>query len=58
MRCVVTDLSQRGASIAMENADQLPDDFVLLLGASEDMRRDCRVVRRGKLALGVSFRRR
>lgn len=55
VRCLVTDLSQRGASISVEKADQLPDNFVLLLAASEDMRRDCKVVRRGKIALGVRF---
>ncbi len=58
IRCLVTDLSQHGAAISVENADQLPDDFVLLLAASEDMRRDCKVVRRGKIALGVRFQKR
>jgi hypothetical protein len=58
LRCVVTDLSQSGASISIEHADQLPDDFVLFLAASESMRRVCTVVRRGKTALGVRFQKR
>jgi hypothetical protein len=53
--CAISDISERGARLVLENDDKLPDRFVLLLTAKGDTRRSCRVVWRTGTTLGVEF---
>jgi hypothetical protein len=54
-RCIVSDISERGARIKIEDTDRVPDRFVLLLARSGAARRFCRVVWRQEGEMGVSF---
>lgn len=53
--CVLSDISDTGARIAVETADELPDRFVLLLSGNGSPRRKCRVVWRQPTQVGVNF---
>ena len=55
--CALSDISQTGAKLDVENAEALPDHFVLLLSRSGRPRRKCRVVWRAPHQLGVEFER-
>lgn len=54
--CTVVDLSQRGARVHCDEADSLPDAFVLYIDGAEAISRVCEVVRRSGANLGVRFR--
>ena len=54
--CLLSDMSETGARIDVENAEQVPDRFVLLLSANGAARRACRVVWRKPNQIGVSFK--
>ena len=51
--CTLSDVSQTGARIAIENAATIPDEFVLVL--RDDLRKRCRTIRRADNSLGVMF---
>lgn len=53
--CSISDVSDSGARLTLENAVELPDTFVLLLTPNGDARRHCRVIWRDGLTLGVKF---
>jgi hypothetical protein len=53
--CSISDISEGGARIALEREETLPDTFMLLLTPSGDARRQCRVIWREGLVLGVKF---
>ena len=53
--CSIVDISEIGARLALENETEIPDEFVLLLTPKGTPRRNCRVVWRDGLALGVEF---
>jgi hypothetical protein len=53
--CSISDISDSGARLALENDVELPDTFVLLLTPNGDARRHCRVIWRDGLTLGVKF---
>ena len=53
--CSISDISDSGARLALENDVELPDTFVLLLTRNGDARRHCRVIWRDGLMLGVKF---
>jgi hypothetical protein len=53
--CMLSDISQTGARIDVETADELPDHFVLLLSGNGSPRRKCRIVWRQPTQVGVSF---
>ncbi len=55
LTCSISDVSETGARIVLEQDEDLPDRFVLLLTASGDARRICRVVWRTGSTLGVEF---
>src|SRR5512146_1268376 len=55
--CFVTDVSQAGARIQMNDATGVPDCFILLLSANGAPRRFCRVAWRKSHQLGVKFAR-
>lgn len=54
-KCVWSDISDRGACINTEDAEDIPDNFVLLLSESGTPRRRCRVIWRKPRQLGVKF---
>lgn len=57
--CVLSDVSDFGARLDVENADNLPDQFVLLLsGRRGSPRRNCRVIWRKPNQVGVEFEKR
>ena len=43
------------ARLALDRDQELPDTFILLLTASGDARRHCRVIWRDGLTVGVEF---
>jgi len=53
--CRVLDVSQTGAKLAIEEADELPQDFILALSTSGPPMRRCRVVWRTQREVGVRF---
>lgn len=59
--CALADISDTGARIDVEKAEELPDQFFLLLSRRHTLttpRRICRVVWRKPGQLGVRFERR
>jgi hypothetical protein len=53
--CVVSDVSETGARIEINDGASVPDCFVLLLSSNGAARRFCRVVWRKPHQLGVKF---
>jgi hypothetical protein len=53
--CAISDISETGARIDVEDSDTLPDTFVLLLSGNGAARRKCRVVWRQPRQIGVTF---
>jgi len=53
--CVVADISDTGAKLDVENAENVPEKFVLLLAKRTGPRRLCRVVWRTEHQIGVHF---
>ena len=53
--CAISDISDTGARIMLENECELPERFILLLTRSGEARRHCRLVWRDGLAAGVEF---
>jgi len=55
--CVVSDVSDSGARIDVQDAKVLPDHFVLMLTSTGSARRFCRVMWRKPMQVGVKFAR-
>jgi hypothetical protein len=55
--CVVSDVSESGARIDVQDSAALPDHFVLMLTSSGSARRFCRVMWRKPNQVGVQFTR-
>lgn len=53
--CVIADISDSGARLRVENADQIPDEFQLLLSARANPKRHCYVVWRTADQIGCQF---
>jgi PilZ domain len=53
--CVLSDVSDTGARIELQDAKNLPDRFLLLLSENGAARRFCRVVWRKARSVGVAF---
>lgn len=53
--CTIADVSHSGARLVLDNDDNLPDKFTLLLSRNGRARRRCRVVWRTGLTVGVEF---
>jgi hypothetical protein len=55
--CMLSDISDTGARIKVDDAETLPDRFFLLLSNRGTARRVCRVVWRKSSQIGVHFER-
>src|SRR5215831_380161 len=55
--CFVTDVSESGARIQVNDADNVPDCFALLLSNNGAPRRFCRAIWRKPHEIGVKFAR-
>jgi hypothetical protein len=55
--CIVSDISENGAKLHVESAEDLPDEFQLLLSGRGGIYRQCRAVWRTKDQIGVQFER-
>jgi hypothetical protein len=55
LACAIADISEIGARLVLESDCELPEQFVLLLTPRGQPRRDCRVVWREGVTLGVAF---
>jgi hypothetical protein len=53
--CSITNVSEGGARLMLEHDSDLPQTFMLLLTANGEARRNCRVVWRDGLTVGVKF---
>ena len=53
--CVLTDISDTGCKLDLEDAEKLPDHFLLLLSRRGFPKRRCRVAWRAPNQLGVEF---
>ncbi|HEX4410037.1 MAG TPA: PilZ domain-containing protein [Xanthobacteraceae bacterium] len=53
--CSVADISEVGARLVLENDGEVPEQFVLLLTPRGHPRRECRVIWRDGVTLGVEF---
>jgi len=56
--CALSDISETGARIDVEDANSLPDHFLLWLAANGSARRTCSVVWRKPKQIGVKFEQR
>jgi PilZ domain len=56
--CALSDISDTGARIDVENANELPNRLLLWLSANGSARRTCSVVWRTKTQVGVRFEQR
>ncbi len=56
--CVLSDISETGARLDVEDSKAMPDHFRLLLSGTGSARRDCRVIWRGPAQIGVAFEKR
>lgn len=56
--CVLSDVSETGGRIDIDDSEKIPDQFMLLLSNNGSARRKCRVVWRKPGQIGVSFDRR
>ena len=54
-RCVVSDISESGARIVVEDSSQIPNCFFLFLSPTGVARRACRVAWRNATQIGVKF---
>ncbi len=55
--CVVSDVSETGARIDVQDSEAIPGHFVLMLSSNGAARRFCRVVWRKPTQIGVKFER-
>lgn len=53
--CLLSDISETGARIDIDNAEAVPERFLLWLSANGAARRICRVVWRKPHQIGVKF---
>ena len=53
--CVLSDISDTGARLDVEDSSTLPDRFMLLLSGTGSARRSCRVIWRAPAQVGVAF---
>jgi hypothetical protein len=53
--CRLLDISEQGARVEIENTDQVPDEFTLLLTPSGVPQRRCRMIWRTPTHVGVEF---
>ncbi|MCK9918939.1 PilZ domain-containing protein [Microbacteriaceae bacterium K1510] len=53
--CALSDISNTGARIDIENSDTLPNEFALWLASNGSAQRNCRVVWRTSTQIGVRF---
>lgn len=56
--CVLSNASDVGARVEVENSEMVPDKFTLLLSSTGSSQKQCRVVWRKPTELGVKFERR
>lgn len=56
--CVLSDVSDTGARLDIEDSTAVPDRFMLLLSGTGSARRNCRVIWRQPGQIGVAFERR
>jgi len=55
--CVLSDISETGARVDIDDSKKIPDYFLLLLSRNGSARRKCRVVWRKPRQVGVKFER-
>ncbi len=53
--CAIADISHSGARLHLESDVELPPEFVLLLTRNGGAHRNCRLIWRDGLSLGVKF---
>jgi hypothetical protein len=53
--CVMADLSATGARLLVKQPATLPDEFILLLSHTGQLRRKCSVTWRAETEVGVKF---
>ncbi|HXW39675.1 MAG TPA: PilZ domain-containing protein [Xanthobacteraceae bacterium] len=53
--CSITDISDLGARLVLQRDNELPENFLLLLTANGHAQRQCRVIWRTDLNVGVEF---
>ena len=54
--CRLGDISATGAKIFVQNPEEVPEDFVLMLSERGKVMRLCHVIYRGEKQIGVAFR--
>jgi len=53
--CALSDISNTGARIDVDNSERVPNEFALWLASNGSARRHCRVVWRTATQVGVRF---
>jgi PilZ domain len=55
LSCLISDISETGARLVLEEDCELPEEFVLLLTPTGEARRHCSVMWRTGTSVGVAF---
>jgi len=55
LECMISDVSEGGARLVLDEGEELPPRFVLLLTKEGSARRTCRVIWRNGSNVGVAF---
>ncbi|MBV8793000.1 MAG: PilZ domain-containing protein [Pseudolabrys sp.] len=53
--CALSDISDTGARLDVENVDAIPSEFILMLSSRGTPQRKCKVVWRNDSQIGVDF---
>ena len=53
--CLIQDISETGARLALRDVADIPDEFLLRLAENRAPNRHCKVVWQDELSVGVSF---
>jgi methyl-accepting chemotaxis protein len=55
LMCTLVDISETGARLAIEEVNEVPDEFTIAFTANGTPSRKCRLVWRGEADVGVAF---
>jgi hypothetical protein len=55
LSCIVVDACATGARLIVNDANDVPDEFTIVISHSRAATRKCRVIWRGRVDVGVAF---
>ena len=55
MSCMLVDVCETGARLIINDPDDVPDEFTIVISHSHTAARRCRLIWRGRVDVGVAF---